>query len=70
MHGRSPHRRQGDMLMSDNAKEELKGTAKELAGKVTGSDEMVKEGQAQQKKAEAQAEAENAEQEQKEHQGT
>lgn len=56
--------------MSDNVQEELKGTAKELAGKVTGSDELVKEGQSQQKKAEAQAEADRAEKEQEEHSGT
>ena len=50
--------------MSDPKAENAKGTAKELAGKLTGSDEMVKEGQAQQEKATAQEKAEQAEREQ------
>lgn len=49
--------------------EKLKGTAKEVAGKVTGSDEWVREGQAQQDKAEAERRAREAEQEQDRHSG-
>ena len=56
--------------MSDTSAEKVKGTAKELAGKVTGSDEMVKEGQAQQEKAEAQEQAAAAEAKQERHSGT
>lgn len=56
--------------MSDNASEELKGKAKEMAGKITGSDEMVREGQAQQEKAEAKEKAEEAEARQERHSGT
>jgi uncharacterized protein YjbJ (UPF0337 family) len=56
--------------MADNDAEKVKGTAKEVAGKVTGSDEMVKEGQSQQEKAEAREEAEQAEREQDEHSGS
>lgn len=63
--------------MSDDAEnldehdaEKLKGTAKEIAGKVTGSDEWVREGQAQQDKAEAERRAEEAEQEQDRHSGS
>ena len=56
--------------MSDPNAENVKGTAKELAGKLTGSDEMVKEGQAQQKKAAAKRKAEEAEREQDRHSGT
>lgn len=48
--------------MADNAAEELKGTAKELAGKLTGDDDKVKEGQAQQERADAAEEAERLEQ--------
>ena len=55
--------------MSDTQAENVKGTAKELAGKLTGSDELVKEGQAQQKKAAAQQEAEKAERDQDRHSG-
>ena len=55
--------------MSDTEAEKVKGTAKELAGKLTGSDEMVQEGQAQQKKAEAEREAEQAERQQDRHSG-
>ncbi len=43
--------------------EKAKGTAKEVAGKVTGSDELAKEGEAQQGKEERKAEAEEARQE-------
>lgn len=50
--------------MSDPTAENAKGTAKELAGKLTGSDEMVREGQAQQEKAEAEEKARQAEREQ------
>ena len=56
--------------MSDRETEKLKGTAKEIAGKVTGSDEWVREGQAQQEKAEAEEEAERAEQQQDRHSGS
>lgn len=38
--------------------EKLKGQAKETAGKVTGSDELAREGQHQQEKAEKKEEAE------------
>lgn len=41
--------------------EKLKGTAKEIAGKATGSDELAREGQAQQKKAQKAEEAERLE---------
>ena len=50
--------------------EKLKGTAKEVAGKVTGSDEWVREGQAQQDKAEAERRADRAEEEQDRHSGS
>ncbi len=43
--------------MSDNTGEKLKGVAKETAGKVTGSDDMKHEGEAQQKKAQKDDEA-------------
>ena len=56
--------------MSDPEAEKVKGTAKEMAGKVTGSDEMVKEGQAQQERAEAEQKARRAEDEQARHSGT
>ncbi len=56
--------------MSDHATEDLKGTAKEMAGKLTGSDEMVKEGQAQQEKAEHAEKAENAKDKQDAHSGS
>ena len=55
--------------MSDPKAETAKGTAKELAGKLTGSDEMVKEGQAQQEKAAAQEKAARAERDQDRHSG-
>jgi uncharacterized protein YjbJ (UPF0337 family) len=44
-------------MSDDSMLEKAKGTAKEVAGKATGSDEMAKEGQAQQKKAHKQEEA-------------
>ncbi len=53
--------------MSDHDMEKAKGTAKEVAGKVTGSDELAKEGQAQQDKAEAKQEAKDAERRQEQH---
>lgn len=43
--------------------EKAKGTAKEAWGKVTGSDELAKEGEAQQDKEERKAEAEEAREE-------
>lgn len=61
----------------DTTLEKLKGKAKEAAGKITGSDELAREGQAQQEKAEkqeqadaAEAEAAEAAQEQEDHSGT
>lgn len=56
--------------MSDPDTEKAKGTAKEIAGKVTGSDEWAKEGQAQQDKAEAEKKADRAEDEQDRHSGS
>ncbi len=50
-------------MSSDNVVENLKGTAKEAIGKATGSDELAKEGEAQQKKAQKSEEAERLEQE-------
>lgn len=41
--------------------EKVKGTAKEVAGKTTGSDELAREGEAQQKKAQKEEEAERLE---------
>ena len=58
---------EGDV--DDTDVEKLKGTAKEIAGKVTGSDEWVREGQAQQEKAEAKRKAEQAEDKQDRHSG-
>lgn len=55
--------------MSDPETEKAKGTAKEIAGKVTGSDEWVREGQAQQEKAEAERKAQEAEGKQDKHSG-
>ena len=54
--------------MSDT--EKIKGTAKEIAGKLTGSDELAREGQAQQKEAEHREKAEEARAEKESHQGT
>lgn len=56
--------------MADNTGEELKGKAKEAVGKVTGSDEMAQEGEAQQEKAEAREKAQEASQKEDEHQGS
>lgn len=50
--------------------DEIKGTAKEVAGKATGSDELAEEGQAQQEKAEHREKAEEAAKEEEERQGT
>ena len=43
--------------------EKAKGTAKEVAGKATGSDELAKEGEAQQDKEQRKAEADEAREE-------
>lgn len=59
---------EGDV--DDKDVEKVKGTAKEIAGKVTGSDEWVREGQAQQEKAEAERRVEQAEEEQDRHSGS
>lgn len=48
--------------MSD-VTEKAKGTAKEVAGKAVGSDELAKEGQSQQKKEHKKDEAEQLQQE-------
>lgn len=48
--------------MSDPA-EKAKGTAKEIAGKATGSDELAREGEAQQKKEHKKEEATEAREE-------
>lgn len=53
----------------DTDAEKLKGKAKEIGGKLTGSDELAQEGQAQQEKAEAQEDKEAAEAEQDAHSG-
>jgi uncharacterized protein YjbJ (UPF0337 family) len=47
----------------ENVFEKAKGTAKEAGGKLTGSDELAKEGEAQQKRAQKADEAERLEQE-------
>ncbi len=54
---------------NETATETLKGKAKEALGKLTGSDELAKEGEAQQEKAEAREKAERAEQKQERHSG-
>jgi uncharacterized protein YjbJ (UPF0337 family) len=46
--------------MADNMGEKIKGVAKESMGKVTGDDDQVREGEAQQKKAQKGDEAERA----------
>ena len=46
-------------MPDDSVMEKAKGTAKEVAGKATGSDELAKEGQHQQKKGQKEQEAEN-----------
>ncbi|MBW3663876.1 MAG: CsbD family protein [Actinobacteria bacterium] len=56
--------------MSDQDADKMKGTAKEAVGKLTGSDELANEGEAQQEKAEHREEAEKAEQKEQEHQGS
>ena len=56
-------------MSDDNAMEKIKGTAKEVAGKATGSDELAKEGQAQQEKAQAEEKADRAEDKQDKHSG-
>lgn len=43
--------------------EKVKGLAKEVAGKATGSDELTEEGRAQQRKAQSEEEAERLEEE-------
>lgn len=49
------------MSDGDNVGEKIKGVAKETAGKVTGDDETVREGEAQQKKAQKSDEADRLE---------
>ncbi len=51
------------MAEKDHETEKLKGTAKELAGKVIGDDDKVREGQAQQERADAAEDAEQLERE-------
>lgn len=46
--------------MADSMGEKMKGVAKESMGKVTGDDDQVREGEAQQKKAQKDDEAERA----------
>lgn len=53
----------------DTDAEKLKGSAKEAAGKVTGSDELANEGEAQQEKAEAHEDKKSAEAKQDAHSG-
>ncbi len=55
--------------MADNDAEKMKGTAKEMAGKVTGSDELAKEGESQQEKADAKEKAQREENKQEKHSG-
>jgi uncharacterized protein YjbJ (UPF0337 family) len=62
--------------MADSMGEKIKGVAKESMGKVTGDDDQVREGEAQQKKAQkgdeadrAQAEADRKTQEAAGHEG-
>lgn len=45
----------------DNMEEKAKGVAKEAVGKVTGDEDTVKEGEAQQKRAQSEDEAERLE---------
>lgn len=59
-------RHEGPTMGTDS--EKAKGTAKEVAGKATGSDELANEGEAQQEKAEKQEEAAEAAEKEKEHQ--
>lgn len=44
--------------MADNITENIKGSAKEVAGKVVGDEDLEREGQAQQEKARKREEAE------------
>lgn len=55
--------------MADPDTEKLKGTAKEMAGKATGSDEMAKEGESQQEKADAEEKAQREQDKQERHSG-
>jgi uncharacterized protein YjbJ (UPF0337 family) len=48
-------------MADENTGEKLKGVAKETFGKVTGDDDTVREGEAQQKKAQKADEAERLE---------
>jgi uncharacterized protein YjbJ (UPF0337 family) len=48
-------------MADENTGEKLKGIAKETFGKVTGDDDAVREGEAQQKKAQKSDEAERLE---------
>ncbi|MDX1621150.1 MAG: hypothetical protein R3320_09180 [Nitriliruptorales bacterium] len=48
-------------MSTDDTVEKVKGLAKEVAGKATGSDELAREGEEQQKKAQKQEEAERLE---------
>jgi uncharacterized protein YjbJ (UPF0337 family) len=50
-------------MSDEEMTEKVKGTAKEAVGKTTGSDELAKEGEAQQKKAQKSQEADRLEQE-------
>ena len=50
--------------------EKMMGTAKVVAGKATGRDELANEGEAQQEKAEHQEEAAKASQKEDAHQGS
>lgn len=50
-------------MSAEETAEKAKGLAKEIAGKATGSDELSKEGEAQQKKAQKEEEAERLEEE-------
>lgn len=51
------------MANNDTTMEKLKGVAKEAAGKLSGKDDAVKEGEQQQKKAQRDEEAERLEDE-------
>lgn len=50
-------------MSTDNTADKVKGVAKEVAGKATGSDELAREGEAQQQKAAKREEAERLERE-------
>jgi uncharacterized protein YjbJ (UPF0337 family) len=49
-----------EIAMAENMGEKMKGVAKEGMGKVTGDDDKVREGEAQQKKAQKHDEADRA----------